>query len=627
MRALRPHISSSPLAMFLIATACLVGYQVGCQADQAARMRAAHDVDPGLPCGPYEGRPGSGYHKDVLQWTPDGAGVIFTFDEAVWMLEIDDLRMRKIADGNPDLNSDSRGYSEMTYGFYAELSPDGSSIVYSTCQYEEPGIPNDVRADRLALVGERGSLGYEIAMIGFDGARQLRLTKDDWFEHYPAWSPDGTRIAFVASRRNSLFHSTDYDKRLARLYVMDVGGLGVGTPVTRQTIGVALYPPVWSPDGQRLAFIVDEGQGLCCSDKRALYTVRDDGTELHRIGGATTLPTWSPRSDRLAFSNADGEVSAIYTAKPDGTDLRQIWNGELNRPITRISWSPDGTEILVVSGWLWTIRPDGSAGGVLGTSDPPIRLVDAAWSADGSRIAARGRRRLADPFELDEFRILSMARDGSDVRLLAAVDAEVDGGLFAWKPPMPETTVDLSSCSAGRVVPVPEANQGLVQDCKVLLEVRDKLAGSASLNWDAGVPVMEWRGVDVEGSPPRVQGLALRDEGLTGYVPPELGQLTELRFLDLSGRTGPRPNDASTPNELSGVIPRELGSLTKLEVLSLSFNYLSGPVPEAIWNLRGLRILELMGNFLTGCVPEALSHLVDEYTRLETCIATEGRTP
>ena len=474
---------------------------------------------------------------------------------------------------------------------------------------------------QLVIAGERGKLGYEVATTDIDGGRQRRLTENDQFEHYPTWSPDGTRIAFVASWRDARFGSykgNDYDKQLARLYVMDVGGSDVATPVTPQTIGVALYPPAWSPDGQRLAFIVDEGESRCCSDKRALYTVRDDGEELHRIGEATTLPTWSPSGDLLAFSNTDGEVSAIYTAKPDGTGRRQVWSGEFRRPITKVSWSPDGAEILVVSSWLWTVRPDGSGSRVLGSSYLPIRLVDAAWSPDGSRIAARGMRGL-----LDELRILSMSRDGSDVKLLVAEDREVgrdDSEIYAWSSPLPETPVDLSSCSAGTVVPKPEENQGLVRDCEVLLAIRDKLAGRASLKWDAGARIWNWQGVGVKGA--RVERLSLGAAGLTGYLPSELGQLSELRVLTLSsGLT------VDSPNELSGVIPPELENLTKLEVLRLHGNFLSGPVPVELWNLTGLRELLLGGTFLTGCIPEGLSHLMDEYTGLETCIATEQRSP
>ena len=384
---------------------------------------------------------------------------------------------------------------------------------------------------------------------------------------------------------------------------------------------IALFPPVWSPDGQRIAFNVYEGEYHPYT--RAIYTVEADGSELKRIGEATTPATWSPDSGQLAFARAEGKNASIYTARPDGTDLRQIWSGELKTPITRVSWSPDGSELLVVSGLLWAITPDGTGMRPVGSSNPPVWLYDAAWSPDGSRIAALGALSpsgsVADSF--DSFTVITMARNGTDVRVLVGMDVDVEGWLYAWSSSRLETSVDPTSCSAGSVVPEPKADRGLVQDCEVLLGIRDMLAGSASLNWNAGVSILQWQGVVVAGSPPRVQRLALVAAGLTGVLPPELGQLTELRWLNVAG------GSSSTPNGLTGVIPPELGSLVKLEGMDLSSNFLSGPIPEELGNLTGLGKLDLRRNFLSGCIPVELSHLTVESDGLERCIPTEVRIP
>ena len=81
---------------------------------------------------------------------------------------------------------------------------------------------------------------------------------------------------------------------------------------------------MWSPDGQRLAFTAHEipppRHSASTPLERILYTIRLDGSELSRLGEATTLPTWSPDSERVAFGLAD----VIYTVRYDGTDRREV---------------------------------------------------------------------------------------------------------------------------------------------------------------------------------------------------------------------------------------------------------------------------------------------------------------
>ena len=180
----------------------------------------------------------------------------------------------------------------------------------------------------------------------------------------------------------------------------------------------------------------------------------------------------------------------------------------------------------------------------------------------------------------------------------------------------------LQACEDGTAVLDPEKNPGLVADCKVLLAVRDELAGDGSLDWDARLDVTAWEGVRVSGSPSRVSGLflsrkqltgtipaalgqlsqlqqlSLGNNQLTGYIPVELGQLTELRELSLSN------------NRLWGAIPVELGQLSKLEELSLTTNRLSGRIPSELGRLSRLEVLFLSNNRLSGAIPVGLGQLL-----------------
>lgn len=178
-----------------------------------------------------------------------------------------------------------------------------------------------------------------------------------------------------------------------------------------------------------------------------------------------------------------------------------------------------------------------------------------------------------------------------------------------------------------------------------------------SRNWWSLRPLAEWAGVetDAEG---RVVGLRLRGFGLAGPVPSVLGDLSELRTLDLAsnqlygplppelgklqqlevldvgwnvsdnaaelsgaGITGPLPLEMGDManlrearfafNRIDGAIPRSLGNLARLEHLDISENNLTGAVPSELGQARALRELRLNNNSLSGALPGTLGGLTD----------------
>ncbi|KAH9797344.1 protein MALE DISCOVERER 2 [Citrus sinensis] len=93
----------------------------------------------------------------------------------------------------------------------------------------------------------------------------------------------------------------------------------------------------------------------------------------------------------------------------------------------------------------------------------------------------------------------------------------------------------------------------------------------------------------------KVQMLDMKERSLEGTLAPDLGKLSDLRFLVLQ------------KNHFSGVIPKELGELTKLELLDLSNNKLSGIIPVEISRLPSLKRLLLGNNKFEGSIPLELS--------------------
>lgn len=154
-------------------------------------------------------------------------------------------------------------------------------------------------------------------------------------------------------------------------------------------------------------------------------------------------------------------------------------------------------------------------------------------------------------------------------------------------------------CDNGLAVPEPEANPGLVADCGALLAARDALRGDRRLNWSYSRSITQWHGVLLSGEPQRVVGLRLAAHNFNGVLPPELGLLERLRYLNLRS------------NLLTGPIPPELGQLGELEILQLQWNLLGGQIPSALGRIGALRILNLRDNELGGPIPSMLGQLTE----------------
>ncbi len=143
-----------------------------------------------------------------------------------------------------------------------------------------------------------------------------------------------------------------------------------------------------------------------------------------------------------------------------------------------------------------------------------------------------------------------------------------------------------------------------------------------STNWLSDNPLGEWHGVTTDGEG-RVLQLILTDNQLSGEIPSELGNLSNLTRLSiydnkqLSGEIPPKLGSLSNltmlelggDSQLSGEIPSELGNLHNLTWVKLDYNKLTGHIPPELGSLSNLRVLALGGNQLSGSIPSELGSL------------------
>lgn len=173
------------------------------------------------------------------------------------------------------------------------------------------------------------------------------------------WSPDGRRLAvrraflplFVDGNGNE--QATDVS-----IWIVNVDGTGL-QEVTNNAAGSNLedHRPAWSPDGTRLAFARTDYS--VSPELKAIFTIGIDGSDLRQVTPwalDADNPEWSPDGSLIAFDAPaaallPGREQNIFTVHPDGTGLNQLTAhlsaaADGSQGTFDASWSPDGTRMI-----------------------------------------------------------------------------------------------------------------------------------------------------------------------------------------------------------------------------------------------------------------------------------------
>lgn len=290
----------------------------------------------GGPCS-APGRDVEDFKHRPLDWSPDGSELVFEYG-AIYAVSTDGSSLKTVA----------RKKGDFGVKLSPDISHDGSRLAYIS--YDQPSFMSHLRPV--------GNLVIEVSNIDGSSRRKLEgVSGRDSLS--PAWSPDGSRIAFVSPIRGYGEECCYY------LYSMAADGSDIRqevrfSPATIQPPGewspprflpVTTHPPAWSPDGKRLAFIGKEWQSENYRDIRyAAYTVAAGGSALTRVGETWTRPAWSPDGRRLALLKTNEDRGLLYTVNPDGSDRIDVaefrYGPHPSYVGQTVVWSPDGTRLL-----------------------------------------------------------------------------------------------------------------------------------------------------------------------------------------------------------------------------------------------------------------------------------------
>lgn len=269
------------------------------------------------------------------------------------------------------------------------MDPDGSNVRQLTrvgrsevASIDAEGSPD---RKRIAFSSNRTGPWDDLYVMDAEGGNVRQLTDTpEVSEHDAAWSPDGRHIAYSAQPRAPIAaDGTQQDRQPAQIWIIDADGSNARALTTGSSRNIR---PAWSPDGSTIAFASDRHAdfdiNLIGTDEGDLeiYLMDRNGSNVRRLteGAATALtPTWSPDGQRIAFQinrinirNREGIINPegiahIHVMNADGSNQRRLIDGP--RVDVRPAWSPDGTKIVFNCGpgqdekWeICLIRADGS---------------------------------------------------------------------------------------------------------------------------------------------------------------------------------------------------------------------------------------------------------------------------
>ncbi len=265
---------------------------------------------------------------------------------------------------------------------------------------------------RITFGSERDG-NLEIYTMNADGSGDAtRLTDNPGKDGDPAWSPDGTKIAFETDRHGEHFE----------IYVMNADGSELQRLTVSDTTATPFVnvEPAWSPDSSMLAFTsTRDGNAF-------IYTMLADGSDVQRVTAVPAQgPEWSPDGSQLAYFSLDASNNFdVWASDIDGSDATRLTTHAAID--TQPSWSPDGTLIAFQSdrdgnNEIYIMDADGS--NPVRLTDNPADDTEPSWAPDGRRIVFRSSRGGNDD-------LYTMAMDGrGQVRLTSNLASD---GQPAW---------------------------------------------------------------------------------------------------------------------------------------------------------------------------------------------------
>ncbi len=254
-------------------------------------------------------------------WSPDGKRIVFQSNRSgkfqIYVMNADGTNVvRLTANESVDVGP--------------HFSPDGSKIVFCS--------------DR---AGSR-----DIYVMNADGSDQKRLTQFGADTAHPNWSPDGWRIIFC-SNKDTPDRKLDWWDQFHDIFTMRSDGSDLKRITDDHTVCTF---PAYSPDGKKIAFrkvikspgFYDDDKLTLASTDSEVFVMDADGKNERDLTNSAAYdgwPAWSPDGKEIAFGSNRGIVTQLYVMDADGKNVTRLRNDRETDEDTRPQWSRDGKKI------------------------------------------------------------------------------------------------------------------------------------------------------------------------------------------------------------------------------------------------------------------------------------------
>jgi hypothetical protein len=241
------------------------------------------------------------------------------------------------------------------------VSPDGTGDRLRVAAAREPAWSPD--GTKLAYTSAVPG-NDDVFVLDVARRTRTRVTSNPASDSDPAWSPDNRHIVFTSLRDGN-----------AELYIGDTQP--GGSPPQRLTSDPATdRMPAWSNDN-RIAFVSNRS-----GNAELFVTAPVPGAPAAQITTdplADIDPSWAPDSAQIAFTAGAGSVAHVFTVAPDGSGAHRLTTGERFERFPR--WAPDGRALVLTVGSRQVAIADRPVAGVFGRVAPVVRTGrDADWA-------------------------------------------------------------------------------------------------------------------------------------------------------------------------------------------------------------------------------------------------------
>jgi Tol biopolymer transport system component len=368
--------------------------------------------------------------------SPDGRTLVFSrvspdyYNVTLWLLHL--------GEGYESLGKEEQVQTGNMTSTSAAWLPDGNEFVFSSGPGTNFGLwriaaskgalahrisldASDAREPAVSRLGNRlafasGKFDMNIWRIDLTGPSHkpglpFRFISSTELEYYPAFSPDGRRIAFISNRSG-----TD------EVWICDSDG----SKATQLTSfgGSAIYGPIWSPDSQNIAFTAAQ-KGM----KEDIYDISANGGVPRRL---TTQPAedkwpyWSHDGKWIYFSSTRSGREEIWKMPSRGGDAVQITRNSGDVP----QESTDGKFLYYMKGWpeavsVWRASVDG---------DQEVRVLDSVHSEGQWAVVKEGIYYFRIPNKMGQSDIFFDEFATGQTKKILTIERPVNFGRLAVSP-------------------------------------------------------------------------------------------------------------------------------------------------------------------------------------------------